>query len=213
MLEPDPPERGPEDVSLVHRLIIPRPACGRAVAIQGCQRIVVIGTTGSGKSTVAGRLARQLGCPHVELDALHWEPGWVQAPTDVFRTRVAAALAGERWVVDGYYHRARDLIWPRADTLIWLDLPLATVMVSLWRRTWRRVLRAEPLWNGNRERLATQFFRRDSIFLWALTTHRRHRREWAAALSAPEYRHLRVVRLRSRRELAAVLGRTWPPAG
>jgi adenylate kinase family enzyme len=172
------------------------------------QRIVVIGSTGAGKSTLAAALAARLRCPHVELDALHWEPGWVQAPWDVFRDRVAAALAGDRWVVDGNYRRARDLIWPRADTLIWLDLPLPTIMASLWGRTWRRILRAERLWNGNRERLATQFLSRDSLFVWAVSTHRRHRRDWAAALRAPEHQHLRVIRLRSRREMDALLGGT-----
>ncbi|HVB09060.1 MAG TPA: AAA family ATPase [Bacillota bacterium] len=164
---------------------------------------MVIGSTGSGKSTLAAALAKDLGCPHVELDAFHWEPDWVMAPTDLFRARVAAALAGERWVVDGNYSKARDLIWPRAEMVIWLDLPLPVTLARLWRRTWRRTLGHEALWNGNRERLATQFLSRDSLFVWAPQTHRRHRREWAAALGRPEHAHLRVVRLTSPREVAA----------
>ncbi len=85
------------------------------------QRINVVGVTGSGKTTLARRLSDRLDIPHVELDALFWGPGWTETPDDVFRERVRQALAGERWVVDGNYSRIRDIIWPRADTIIWLD--------------------------------------------------------------------------------------------
>jgi adenylate kinase family enzyme len=174
---------------------------GQRPGLQLMRRVVVIGSTGAGKSTLAAALAARLGCPHVELDGLHWEPGWVMASTAVLRARVAEALAGERWVVDGNYRKARDLIWPRADTLIWLDLPLVGILVALWRRTWRRLRQRELLWSGNRERFATQFLSRDSLFVWAISTYRRHRREWAAALREPQHAHLRVIRLQSRRAI------------
>lgn len=77
------------------------------------RRIVVVGTTGSGKSTLARTLAQRLNVPHVELDALHWEPNWRQAAPPVFRERTAHALAGEGWVVDGNYSVVRDLTWSR----------------------------------------------------------------------------------------------------
>jgi adenylate kinase family enzyme len=170
------------------------------------RRVVVIGTTGSGKSTLAAALANRLGCPHVELDALHWEPGWVMAPTEVFRARVAEALADDSWVADGNYHKARDLIWRAADTVVWLDLPLPVILGRLWRRSWRRMRDRELLWGGSRETFANLFLSRDSLFVWAVRTHRRHRREWAAALRQPEHAHLRVVRLRSPREVAAWWG-------
>src|SRR3972149_10212063 len=84
------------------------------------RRIVVIGTTGSGKTTLARRLSQLLDIPHVELDALNWEPDWVQAPTEVFRQRTEEALRGEAWLVDGNYSAVRDIVWPRAGTLVWL---------------------------------------------------------------------------------------------
>ena len=87
------------------------------------RRIVVVGTTGSGKTTVARKLSRRLGIPHVELDALHWEPKWTPAATDVFRQRVAEALKGDAWVVDGNYSKARDLIWPRPPIWYGLTIP------------------------------------------------------------------------------------------
>lgn len=166
----------------------------------GCRRIVVVGTTGSGKTTLAGSLAAGMGCPHVELDALHWEPGWRQAPLEVFRARVSHALEGDAWVVDGNYSKVRDIVWPRAEGVVWLDHSLPVILYQLLRRTLRRVYTQEQLWNENREHFRTAFLSRDSLFLWALKTYRRRRRETPHLLSQPEYAHLRSVRLTSPRE-------------
>ncbi len=163
--------------------------------------MVVVGTSGSGKTTLARDIARRLALPHVELDSLHWGPGWTAAPLDEFRRQVETALQGDGWVVDGNYSKVRDLVWGRAERLVWLDYGLPLVMARLVRRTVRRVLTREELWNGNRERLGEQFTR-DSLWLWALQSHRRHRREYADRFQHPEYCHLDVVRLRSPRAAA-----------
>ena len=167
-------------------------------------RFVVIGTSGSGKTTTASQIARRLGIPHVELDALHWEPDWTPAPLDVFRERVARALSGDVWVVDGNYGKVRDIVWGRADTVVWLDYRLAVIMGQLVRRTWRRIVTRETLWGGNRESLRQTLFSRESILLWALQTYRRRRREYPILFDRLEYAHLTVVRLRSPRDM-----RTW----
>lgn len=109
------------------------------------QRIIVVGTSGSGKTTLALWLGRHLGIPHVELDALHWEPHWTEAPLEVFRERVVVALAGERWSVDGNYSDVRDLVWPHAETLVWLDYPLFIILWRLMRRTIGRILSHQEL--------------------------------------------------------------------
>ena len=161
------------------------------------RRIVVVGTTGSGKTTLASELAQQLEVSHVELDALHWEPGWTEAPTDLFRERVTRALSGEAWVTDGNYSAVRDIVWSRADTLVWLDYSLPTILYRLTKRTFRRIFTREELWSGNKERMWIQFLSRDSIFLWALKTYRRRRREYPELLSSPEYAHLHLVHMHS----------------
>ena len=159
------------------------------------RRIVVVGTSGSGKTTLAREVARRLGLPHVELDALHWGPGWTEPPVELFRQRVEAALRGERWVADGNYSKVRDLVWGQAEMLVWLDYALPLVMGRLVRRTLRRVVTREELWSGNRERLRDHLFTRNSLWLWALQSHRRHRREYPDRFQRPELRHLQVVRL------------------
>ena len=95
------------------------------------QRLVVIGVTGSGKSTLAGRLAALLNLACIDLDALHWDPNWTEAPVEVFRSRVETATRSGRWVAAGNYHVVRDLIWPRAEAALWLDysLPLVCLLV------------------------------------------------------------------------------------
>lgn len=164
------------------------------------QRISVVGTCGSGKTTTASQIARRLEIPHVELDALHWEPNWTEAPLEVFRERVTQALSGETWAVDGNYGKVRDIVWSRADTIVWLDYALPVILWQLIRRTMRRSLTQEELWSGNRETLSKALFSRESILLWALKTYRRRKREYPALLSRPEYAHLTLVRLRSPRE-------------
>ena len=92
------------------------------------RRVVVVGATGAGKSTLAGRLAQGLDVPFVELDALFWGPQWTPAAPDDFRARVDATSAGPAWVIAGNYGAVRDLLWPRADTVVWLDYPLPLVL-------------------------------------------------------------------------------------
>lgn len=164
------------------------------------RRVVVFGTTGSGKSWLAERLADRTGLRVVELDALFWGRDWQPAPVELFRHRVERETGQEGWIVVGNYGQVRDLVWRPADTLVWLDLPLPVVMWRLLRRTIKRAVTREELWGtGNRESLVNAFSR-NSILLYALKTHRRNRErfELECGFLAKEKR---VVRLRSRRDI------------
>ena len=167
----------------------------------------MVGTSGSGKTALARRLAERLGYPHVELDALHWNANWTATPPEEFRLRVAQAVDGEAWVVDGNYSAVRDIVWDRADAIVWLDYPLPIILWRLLRRTVYRMMTRQELWAGNRESLRTAIFSRDSLFLWALQTYRKLRLTYAAVSSDPAHAHLTVVRLRSPRACAAWLSR------
>lgn len=190
-----------------------------AVSLTGCKRIVIVGRTGSGKTTLARELAAALRVPHVELDSLYFAPDLSTVPLPVLRERTSAAIAGDLWVTDGNKSAVRDLVWPRADTLIWLDYSL---LVSLWRLGRRAAWRASDLQKrateqpGKEAGLPTQLFRAAKGVLTALRSHMRLGREYPKMLAQPENQHLAVVRLRSpqatRRWLERVTGKetTWP---
>ena len=163
------------------------------------RRISVVGTIGSGKTTLASEISKLLATPHIELDSLHWESNWVEASDSAFRGRVNHSLLSDSWVVDGNYHLVRDIVWSRADTVVWLDYPFRIIMSRLARRTLRRVLTRQKLWNNNQERLRS-VLGSDSVFLWALKTYRRRRRDYPLLFRKPENIHLEVVHLRSPRE-------------
>jgi len=165
------------------------------------KRVVVLGTCGSGKSTLARRLAQRAGCAHVELDALHHGPNWTPAPILIFRERVREKTGASAWVVDGnYIALVSDIVWPRADTIIWLDISLDVVLRRIIRRSLGRILRRTQLWGGNRETWGA-LFGKDSLVAWAVQSHRRHRRELPLRLAPPKLTDVSVVRLRSSDEV------------
>ncbi len=160
-------------------------------------RIAIVGTSGSGKTTLARQTSQRLAIPHVELDALHWEPNWTEAPIDVFRSRVEAALKGESWVVDGNYSKIRPLVWSRADTIVWLDYPFPIVIGQIINRIIRRVVMREACCNGNQETFQKSFLSRDSVIVWAVQTYQKNRKQYQSLFQQPEFAHLKKVRLTS----------------
>jgi adenylate kinase family enzyme len=167
------------------------------------RRIVVVGTSCSGKTTLARRIAKHVGAPHVELDALHHRPNWEETPRDEFRALVREAMSGGSWVVDGNYHgKLGDLVLEEADLVVWLDLPMRTILPRLFRRTFDRVRNRVELWNGNRETWRGTFLSRESLFVWVLKTHWGRRRRYESRLA-----RYKMVRLRSSREVEAWLER------
>jgi adenylate kinase family enzyme len=163
------------------------------------QRVSVVGTSGAGKSTVAAALAGLLGASFLELDSVHHQADWTPLPRTEFRALVTSATAGERWVIDGNYSSVQDIVWARADTVVWLDLPRRTVMRRVIWRTLRRIGGRVELWNGNRERWRNLFSldKEESVIAWAWQTHAANRARYEAAMADPVHDHLRFVRLRS----------------
>jgi adenylate kinase family enzyme len=162
------------------------------------RRVLVAGTSGSGKSTAAARIADLLGAPHVEIDGLFHGPGWT--PRASFEDDVRRFLAEPAWVTEWQYRAVRPLLAERADLLVWLDLPRAFVMWQVARRTVRRRLNKTVLWNGNVEPpLRTFFSDPEHIVRWAWRTHQESSARTARLVQQrPE---LDVVRIRSRSEL------------
>ncbi|RIV41178.1 P-loop NTPase family protein [Micromonospora radicis] len=150
-------------------------------------RILIYGVHGSGKSTLAELLALRLGVPWYPVDDLLWEPGWVEVPVAVQRSRMEAICRRERWILDGAYHGWRDVPLGRADLVIGLDYPRGISFRRLARRTMRRLSTGEQICNGNRETLGS-VLSGDSILVWHLTQYGRERRRmraWHADPSGP----------------------------
>ena len=162
-------------------------------------KIAVIGSCCSGKTTLAGRLAERLGVPHIELDALHHGPNWQEATAEELRARVEEALAGlDGWVTDGnYMGKLGTSVLDQADTIVWLDLPLRTLLPRIWRRTRRRMRDRVELWNaGNFETWRGW---------WVLTSYTSAPTTGGGSYWPPRFEGRNVVRLRSPAEVDAWL--------
>jgi adenylate kinase family enzyme len=168
------------------------------------KRISVVGSSGSGKTTVARRLAKALAVPYIELDALHWGPNWTGATGPELSEKIEAATAGDTWVVDGnYWSKVGPQVWAKADTVVW-------VSPSRWRTIWQSVTRTvrraasgQELWSGNRESWTGLMFWRgeESILWWAWTTYPRTQERYATAMADTKWNHLTFYRLRTRRDV------------
>ena len=122
-------------------------------------KIALMGCSGSGKSTFARRLEEELGYPRIELDSYFHLAGWKAKPTEQFKSEVSEFLGrSERssggWIVDGnYLSKLDDLVLAKADIVIWFNLPKKILMKRVIKRSLRRAITREELWNGNRESL------------------------------------------------------------
>ncbi len=177
-------------------------------------RISIVGNSGSGKTTLARRVAERTGAHHIELDAHQHQPGWVEAGETAMRRSVAAEVEShDHWVCDGNYNSwVGDVVRGAADVVVLLDLPRWRVMEQVVRRTVRRAVTLEELWNGNREPL-TNFTRWDpaeNIIRWSWTNHERYRTKYLALFESNEWPRAQTVVLRSRPEIDEWLA-TLPP--
>ena len=164
------------------------------------QRILVIGSGGAGKTTLALRLGERLRLPVIHLDAEHWRPGWDPTPKAEWAARVDQLIARDAWVMDGNYSGTLDRRVAAADTVIFIDLPRT---VCLWRVLRRRIQfhrRARPDMNpGCEERLTWEFI----LWVWRYPARTRGRLlERLDAIAADK----QVVILRSQAEVERFVG-------
>lgn len=165
------------------------------------QRIAIIGSTGAGKTTLSRQIAQQSELIAIDLDWLYWKPAWTAESIESFRASVSIALAAPKWAASGNYPRARDIIWGRADTLVWLDYPLMLSTYRLIKRSLSGLVSGNEVLPGCRETLQNTFLKRDSVLWYGLRTYRRRRDEIARDLQN-DYQHLQVMHFRNPGETA-----------
>ena len=156
-------------------------------------RIVVIGSSCSGKSTFSQSLANKKKVEYIELDQLHWLPNWEERPDEEFRALVHEAVSSDSWVVDGNYSVARDVVWPRATEIIWLNHSFSLVLYRSITRSIKRAATKRKLFAGNVETYKQTFLSRDSIILWVLKTHHQKRKTYANLLKQVEKKGIKVT--------------------
>jgi adenylate kinase family enzyme len=169
------------------------------------RHVVVYGPASSGKTTLANRIARHTGVPHIELDAIFWEPNWIQKPLEEFRVEVSRLIEEhkEGWVFDGNYSNVRDLILPLADTVVWLQLPFRVVFWRALTRAIGRIISRQPLWGHSYETFRKSFLSRESLLLYIIMNWRRYKRIENSLEEIPH--HATIIILRSRREIDGFL--------
>ncbi len=163
------------------------------------KKIVIVGSSGSGKTTFGRKLADVTGIPRYEIDAMFWKPDWVQTTDEEFRPLVDNATTGESWIIDGNYKRVQDLTIGRADTVIWLDYSLPRVMYRVILRTIKRYFDQKPLWHNNRESLR-MVFSKDSIILYTLTHFKLKRRWYNKIIDEKLFPNAEFIQIRNRKE-------------
>ena len=163
--------------------------------MRGVQRVLVAGITGSGKTTFARELASRANLPFHEMDALYHGPQWRPLPT--FDDDVAHICAGERWVFDSHgYQQVRDLVWSRADTVVWLDLSRAVVLSRVLSRSFDRAWHRREIFNGNTESFDAWLDPEHPV-RWAWSQYAARRADMAARFADPRYAGVAKVSLRT----------------
>lgn len=171
------------------------------------EKIVIIGSSSSGKTTLAKSLAKKLNIEHKELDSFYWEPNWTEASAEDFRNRVDQFTVQDKWITDGNFSQVRDLVWGRADTIIWLDYPFHIIIRQFFKRSITRSITKEELWNGNRETIWNSILRPKSLLVWILKTYRRNKRRFSDLMESDEYPNARFIRLKHPNETESFLTR------
>jgi adenylate kinase family enzyme len=171
------------------------------------KRIVIIGSSSSGKTTLGQTLSKRLNIEHQELDFFFWEPNWTQADPESFRQRVDPFTAKETWITDGNFSQVRDLVWGRATSVIWLDYPFHIIIKQFFKRSIIRSFKKEKLWDKNTETLWNSMLRPDSLLMWILKTYKRNKKRYSALMDSKEFPNVKYIRLKNPKETEQFLNK------
>jgi adenylate kinase family enzyme len=155
------------------------------------KRIVIIGTTGSGKTTLGKRLGEILNLKVFDLDEIYWLDNWELASDELAEQRLSSVVVGDEWIISGNYSRSRHLTWNKADTIIWLDYPFWIKFIRLLKRSVGRAMSQETMWGTNNRESWGRIFSKDSILRWLWKSHKPFKERTPKFLA--DYPHLTVI--------------------
>lgn len=158
------------------------------------RRIVIVGSSCSGKTTAAKSVAEALGLKHIEIDDIFWKSGWVESTYGDLFPKIEKAVSDDQWVVDGNYGRLRQVIWPRATEVIWLDYPLRIILTRFLCRSISRHFSKDLLWGKCKESLRSSIFSKNSLLVWILTQYKKLNSQYETGMQDPQYNHIKFQR-------------------
>ena len=165
------------------------------------KRINVIGTSGSGKSTVARAISERLNYPYIELDNLFWKDDWQETEDEELFAKLSELLKQENWVLDGNYHRSTSLKWENVELVVWVDYSFTRTLFQAIKRASTRAWTKQKLWeNSNNRESFSKLFSNDSVLQWTIKSYGPMRKRYLKVMDDPKYAHIKFVQLRSPKE-------------
>lgn len=164
------------------------------------KKIMIGGSIGAGKSTLAKALSKKLNIEHTELDSFYWLPNWQVRPADQMRELINKTTSADSWIICGNFNAFKEITLDRADMIIWLDYPLFVCLWQAFKRSWHNIYTQQKCCNGNQDTWQHLFFSKNSIVLWLIRTFRRRNKRYTAIMQDPFYENKTFVRLKSHKE-------------
>jgi len=169
------------------------------------KRILIIGISCSGKTTVGRKLSKKLNIPFHDLDDLYWNPGWIETDKEKFKNSVTSLCKEESWIIVGNYNSVQSLVLEECDTVIWLNLSRARVWYQALVRSMRRILFSERCCNGNIESFQRTFLTKESILLWVLKDYKRKYIKYSNMRDDGEFSKKEYIELRNTTQINNLL--------
>jgi len=161
------------------------------------KRIIIVGTTGCGKTTVGKALSKKLGISFTDLDDLFWLPNWTPRPWEEFTQLIQEKTSSPTWIISGNQSKTRYLFWAKADTIIWLDLPFYLIFYQILKRSFVQSISREKICNGNKQTFKQFFW----LIRWLFSSFFRRRKTYQALCYSEEKKSSRWIHLKSRRQV------------